>query len=267
MSKKWKIFGFQTSLEWYDVKTKLKQLLRKLAYSWIAQQLICHIFAGYMRLVYATSHVIFINHEVILEAAKNKKPLLISFWHNRLMMIPFITQKPKKLYRGYNFMTLASRHGDGQFVGKVMEKFGLISILGSSKDGRKSSRGIDFSSMRKILDGLKKGYSLGITPDGPRGPNQKINGEIVNIARISGAGIIATSYSSSNFKTLRTWDNFKVPLPFSTLCFYFDEKTIFVTKNADENEIEKIKILAEERMNIIQEESQKIVNKKNRRAF
>jgi lysophospholipid acyltransferase (LPLAT)-like uncharacterized protein len=267
MSKKWKIFGFQTNLEWYDIKTKLKQLLRKLAYSWIVQQLICYIFASYMRLVYATSHVIFINHEVILEAAKNKKPLLISFWHNRLMMIPFITQKPKRIAKNYNFMTLASRHGDGRFVGRVMEKFGLISILGSSKDGRKSSRGIDFSSMRKILDGLKNGYSLGITPDGPRGPNQKINGEIVNIARISGAGIIPTSYSCSKFKQLKTWDNFKIPLPFSTLCFYFDEAAIYVPRNTSESEIEKIKITVEEKMNFVQEKSQELANRKTRRAF
>ena len=67
---------------------------------------------------------------------------------------------------------------DGKFVGMVMEKFGLVSILGSTKDGRKSSRGIDYSSMRKIINGLRDGCSLGITPDGPRGPNKKINGEL-----------------------------------------------------------------------------------------
>lgn len=267
VNKKWKFFGYQTDLEWYDIKTKFKQLLRKITYSGPVQWLICSIIALYMKIVYTTSKVIFINHDIIIEAAKNKRPLLISFWHNRLMMIPFITQKPKKIYKYYNFMTLASRHGDGRFVGNVMEMFGLISILGSSKDGRKASRGIDFSSMRKIFDGLKKGYSLGITPDGPRGPNQEINGEIVNIARISGAGIIPTSYSSANFKQLRTWDSFKIPLPFSTLCFYFDEKPIYVARDASESDVEKIKSEVESRMNFVQEKSQEVANKKTRRAF
>lgn len=257
MNKKWKIFDVETDL-WYDIKTKFKQLLRKIAYSRLAQELICTIFSAYMKLVFFTSHKIFINHEIILEAAKNKHPLLITFWHNRLMMIPFITQKPKKLYRDYNFMTLASRHGDGRFVGRVMEKFGLISIYGSTKDGRKSSRGIDFGSMRKILDGLKSGYSLGITPDGPRGPNQKINGEIVNIARISGAGIIPTSYSCSRYKSLKTWDNFKIPLPFATLCFYFDDALIHIARNSSEVEMEKAKSDIENRMNFVQEKSLEI---------
>ncbi len=255
MTHKWKIFGYQTDVEWYDVKTKFKQLLRKILYSWIVQELICLIIQGYMWLVFITSKKIWINHEIILEAAKTKHSLLIAAWHNRLMMIPFITIKPKKIYAGYNFMTLASRHGDGRFVGHVMEKFNLISLYGSTKEGRKSSRGIDFASLRKILEGLKKGYSLGITPDGPRGPNQKINGEIINIARISGAGIIPTSYSSSRFRQINTWDYFKIPLPFATLCFYFDEKPIYVPKNSTPEEVEKIKTIVEERMNLVQEQS------------
>ncbi len=251
MKKNWR------DIEWFDIKTKFKQLLRSLAYSAPVRELICSIISGYMKLVYFSSKKIFINHEILFEAAKYKKPLLCVFWHNRLMMIPFVTHGPKKKFSDYNFMTLASKHGDGHFVGRVMEKIGLISIYGSSKDGRKSSRGIDLGSFKKIFDGLKKGYSIGLTPDGPRGPNQKINGQLVNIARISGAGILPMSYSCSRFKTLKTWDQFKIPLPFSTLCFYFDDKPIYVEKSATEQEIESIKNALEQRMNFIQETSLK----------
>ena len=232
MSKKWKVFGYQTKLNWFDVKTKFKSTLREVAYTKLVTEIVCSIFQAYMWLVYLTCRKKFVNHYQIFEAARNKKPLIIAFWHNRLMMIPFITLGPKKAHRGYNFMTLASRHGDGRFVGRVMEKFGLISILGSTKNSKHKDRGIPISSLKQIFGGLKKGYSLGITPDGPRGPNQKINGEIVNIARISGALIIPTSYSCSRSLELRTWDKFKIPLPFSKLCFYFDEELFGVAKNA-----------------------------------
>ncbi len=262
MAKKWKIFGVQTDLEWYDVKTKFKVLLRKITYSWLFQELLCLIFLGYMNLVFYSSRRIFINQNSVLDAAKNKLPLLIVFWHNRLMIAPFVTQEPKKLYPDCNYMTLASRHGDGRFVGRIMEKFGLISILGSSRDGRKSSRGIDIGSFKKIFEGLKKGYSLNITPDGPRGPNQKINGEIVNIARIAQAGILAASCSSSKFLQLKTWDQFKIPLPFSTLCFYLDEKPFYVAKDANKEEMEQLKITIEERMNWLQEKSLEVARTK-----
>jgi lysophospholipid acyltransferase (LPLAT)-like uncharacterized protein len=259
MHKKSKIFGYQTNIGWYDIKTKIKALLRKLTYSWLFQEILCLIFLSYMRLVYYSSKKKFINEEAALAAAKNNQPLIVCFWHNRLMMIPFIAIRIKKIYSNYNFATLSSRHGDGQFVGKIMEKLGLISILGSSKSGRKSSRGIDFAGFKKIFKVLEEGYSLGITPDGPRGPNQKINGEIVNIARISGAGIFPISCSSSRFKKLKTWDNFNLPLPFSTLCFYFDEMPIYVSRKASKEEVEKIKIKVEERLNLVQEKSFKIV--------
>ena len=259
MTKKWKIFGYQTNLEWYDIRTKVKQLLRKMTYSWFFQELICFIILYYMKLVFYSCKKTFLNEEVLLKAIKDKTPILISFWHNRLMMIPFITTKPKKLYSDYNFMTLSSRHGDGRFVGKVMEKIGLISIYGSSKDGRKASRGIDISSLKQIIKGLKNGLSLGITPDGPRGPNQKINGDIINIARISKAKILPTSYSCSRNIRLKSWDKFYIPLPFSNLCFYFDNSLIEAPNKIDEKYEEELKTLIENRMNFVQEESQRKV--------
>lgn len=255
MSKKWKILGYQTNIEWYDIKTKFKQLLRKLAYSWLFQEIICAIFSAYMWLVFLTSKKTFIGEEILIKAAKAKKPVIITFWHNRLMMTPFITMRATKASPGYRFMTLASRHGDGKFVGRVMEKFGFISILGSTKDGRKASRGISFSSIKQIISGLKKGQSLGITPDGPRGPNQKINGELINIARLSGAEILPISYSSSKFKQLNTWDKFKIPLPFGKICFYFDKESIKIDKETSDEEMEKLKLEVEKKLNSIQQKA------------
>jgi len=208
-----------------------------------------------MWLVYLTSSKKFVNEKTLLDAANEGRALIVVFWHNRLMMIPFVARFIKKQYPSYRFMTLASKHGDGQFVGQVMERFGLISILGSTKSKKNPNRGISFSSLKKILDGLKSGYSLGVTPDGPRGPNQKINGEIINIARISGAKILPISCSSSRFIELKTWDKFKIPLPFSKLCFYLDEEAVFVSKNIDKIQEESIKLGLEERMNFIQEKS------------
>ena len=240
------------------LKTNYKNFLRKITYSGVFQKLVCWLLFGYMKLVFYSSKKTFFNEEVLLQAAKNNAALIVCFWHNRLMMAPFAAARVKKKYPHYNFVTLASRHGDGQFVGKIMEKFGFISILGSSQTKRHRSRGIEISGFRKIFDNLKQGNSLAITPDGPRGPNQKINGEIVNIARLAQVGILASSYSSSKFKKLGSWDKFTIPLPFSRLCFYVDAKPIYVEKNCSEAEMEKIKKLVETRLDFVQEESQRL---------
>jgi lysophospholipid acyltransferase (LPLAT)-like uncharacterized protein len=251
-------------LELWEIKAIFKLLLRKLAYSFFIQKLITIILYSYLLFVYKTSSKKFIGLEKIFTIIDLKKPIIFAFWHNRLMMIPFFAIKVRKKFKNHNFMTLASKHGDGKFVGMVMEKFGLVSILGSTKDGRKSSRGIDYSSMRKIINNLKNYCSLGITPDGPRGPNQQINGELLNIARLTNSYVIAISYSSSNFKIIKkSWDKFKIPLPFSKLCFVVDEIYFEIKKedkNAEEN-FDKQKNSITERLNFVQKKCDDFVER------
>jgi lysophospholipid acyltransferase (LPLAT)-like uncharacterized protein len=248
-----KIFGKHGYFRWAVFKTNA----RKLAYTKFSQNLICNITSSYLWLVYLTSKRKFINHKVMLDFAKNKQPLIVVFWHNRLMMIPFFTKKTKRLFPNYNFMTLSSKHGDGRFVGKVMEKFGFTSIVGSTRDEKHKSRGISISSLKQIIKNLKSGEALGITPDGPRGPNQRINGEILNIAKISGAKILPCSYSSSNMKQLNSWDKFKIPLPFGKLCFFVDEQAIEVPRDSSDEEIKNLTLQVENRLNLVQENSLK----------
>ncbi len=257
--KKWRIFGYQTNIEWYDVKTKIKQLLRKIFYNFLIQEVLAWLIMLYIELVFLTSRKKILNNKIINDSINVRSPLIIAFWHNRLVMIPAMAKRIKNSYPNYNFMTLASRHGDGRIVGRVMQKFSLISILGSTKDGRKSSRGIDFSSMRQILDGLKRGYSLGITPDGPRGPNQKINGDIVNIARIANAKIIAVSYSSSNFIIFNSWDRFKLPLPFGKLSFYIDEVPLEIPRNSSDEQIIEFEKTLTNKLNFAQNKADEII--------
>ncbi len=250
-------------IELWEVKAIFRLLLRKLAYSFFVQKIITFLIYSYLIFVYKTSTKKFIGTEKIYKKIEDKRPIIFAFWHNRLMMMPFFTHKFKKKIKNHNFMTLASKHGDGRFVGMVMEKFGLISILGSTQDGRKASRGIDYSSMRKIIDGLKNGYSLGITPDGPRGPNQQINGELINIARLTKSCVIALSYSSSNFKIIKkSWDQFKIPLPFSRLCFVVDEIYFEVEKNSEnDKDFLKQKNDITERLNFVQKKADEFLNK------
>lgn len=254
MPKKYSLFG--KKFEWYDVKTKIKKLLRGITYTWLVQKIICQIIILYMWIVYLTSKKEFFNESHIKKCFEEKS-IILSTWHNRLMLIPFYARYVNKKIRPTSFMTLASKHGDGRFVGEVMKKFNFKNIYGSSQNNRKESRGIDTSALRSIIKGLKAGVVLGITPDGPRGPNQKINGAIVNIAKISGAKILPISYSSSRYIQFRSWDNFRLPLPFSKIVFYTDK---FFDFNEKDDEAKLNKEL-EKRMNIAQKRSMEKIKK------
>ncbi len=141
------------------------------------------------------------------------EPVIIAFWHSELLMQPFLYKKVRK--RG-KVAVVISDHFDGEIIARVMRFFNISSIRGSS-----SKRGV-----KALLEGikrLKKGYDVGITPDGPRGPRKSVAGGIVTLAKKSGAKIVVFSYAPSKYWQLKSWDRFLIPKPFSTIDFYISE--------------------------------------------
>jgi lysophospholipid acyltransferase (LPLAT)-like uncharacterized protein len=239
--------------------TSIKNMLKKIAYSLFVQEIICFILQFYMYFVYITSKRKFINNQVFIDLVKNKQPIIVAFWHNRLVMIPFLAIKLKKSLPKHKFMTLASKHGDGQFVGKIMQKFGFIAISGSTNN--KKNRGIDFSSMRKIISGLKKQHTLGITPDGPKGPALQINGELINIAKTTGASIVCASYSAKKNIIFNSWDKLQLPLPFNKITFYLHHQVVTVPSCANTEQIKQLTNLTTHYLTLAQKKSQSYAHK------
>ena len=249
-----------TKIKYFLQHLSLKNILKKTAYSSLLQEIICFILQLYMYFVYITSKRKFINNQVFIDLVKNKQPIIVAFWHNRLVMIPFLALKLKKSLPKHKFMTLASKHGDGKFVGRIMQKFGFIAISGSTNNKRKN-RGIDFSSMRKIISNLKKGYTLGITPDGPKGPALQINGELINIAKTTGASIVCASYSAKKTIIFNSWDKLQLPLPFNQITFYLHHQAVAVPSCATTEEIKQLTNLTTNYLTIAQKKSQSYAHK------
>lgn len=250
-------------LEWYDVRTKFKKIIRSIGYSVLVREIICSIIYLYMRLVYHSSKKTFIGEEHVLEMIRKKQPMILCMWHHSLMMMPFVVVKAKKTEPSFNTMTLASKHGDGRFVSAIMSKFGFINIAGSTQNNnkggiRKASRGIDLVNFRKIFQGLKNGLNLAITPDGPRGPKCKINSHIAAISKIAGVPLLAASCVVSRNKKLRTWDEFRIPLPFSRIVYAFED-FIWVAKDASEEDTAKVNKLLEEKINLVEIKAEQLV--------
>ena len=61
---------------------------------------------------------------------------------------------------------------------------------------------------------LKNGASVGITPDGPRGPRYQASLGIIVMARLAGVDILPVSYSSTKGTFIKSWDRFFLPFPF-----------------------------------------------------
>ena len=165
-------------------------------------RVLCWIAAKYIGFVYKTTKWEEKGFEHVKPYWIDRKPLLVCFWHNRLMMTCFAWQSPTQ-----SFHMLISSHPDGQYIAQIVEHYGIFTIPGSSSKG-------GTQALRKLLRVLKEGHAVGITPDGPRGPRFEVSDGIVQMARLSGADIIPVTFAVSRRRVLNTWDRLVLALPF-----------------------------------------------------
>ena len=134
--------------------------------------------------------------------------LIFIFWHNRIFLLPHLFRKYWVSRGRTKVAVLISRSKDGQLLAEVLAAFRLRCVRGSSSRG-------GAEALRELTTLVREGFDIGITPDGPRGPKYTLQPGCVNLAQLTGATLIPISYDLSRKITLRSWDAFMIPLPFS----------------------------------------------------
>jgi lysophospholipid acyltransferase (LPLAT)-like uncharacterized protein len=77
--------------------------------------------------------------------------------------------------------------------------------------------------MNNAIKLLKQGGALCITPDGPRGPRQRVGRGPIVIARRGNAAILPYALATAPSKRLSSWDRFQIPLPFARGAIVFGD--------------------------------------------
>lgn len=134
-------------------------------------------------------------------------PVIIALWHNRIfaVILAYLRKYPVDR-RGLFILTSPSR--DGEILTEVMATFCIGSIRGST-----SRRGSQ--ALLELTTKLQQGFDIAITPDGPRGPQYYLHPGLLLLARTTGARILPIHAHFSHAITLKSWDKFRIPLPFS----------------------------------------------------
>lgn len=156
---------------------------------------------------------------------------IFAFWHNRLMMIPYVY---RRLFGMKDIVTVISSSMDGQYFVRALKLFRPFVVRGSSTRGGSEA-------FRALVKRIREGMDCIITPDGPRGPRYRVQPGIIALARLTRVPIIPVSYWSSRSRTLRTWDGFFVTLPFGRTTYVFGEP-LYCPANAGESEMEALSL-------------------------
>ena len=160
-------------------------------------------------------------------------PAVVVFWHGQ--MLP-----AWKVFSGKNPRAVVSMSKDGQILSDLLEKWGFTLIRGSSSKGGKEV-------LDKASTAAKEHYLL-MTPDGPRGPIYEFKAGAAVAAMRSGAPLYLCSVKNSREKIFeRSWDKFKLPLPFAKIEIEYSDP-INIPSSATREEVDTIISEAQRKM-------------------
>jgi lysophospholipid acyltransferase (LPLAT)-like uncharacterized protein len=163
---------------------------------------------------------------------------LYAFWHEALLA-PLV-KRPKA-------RVLISQHADGELIAQVCQFVGIGVVRGST------ARGGSQALMEMIRGGNNE--HLAITPDGPRGPRRELKTGIVMVASQTGMPIVPIGIGFTHAWRAASWDQFAVPVPFTTLVGVISEP-IHVPADLDRGGMQHYKQLVQQTLQQLTEQAE-----------
>ena len=125
------------------------------------------------------------------------------FWHQCVLACAYY-------YRSTGATIVISQSFDGELITRVLALFGYSAVRGSSsRGGAQALRGL-----QSVLEANRPAI---FTADGPRGPIYRAKAGAVRLAQLTGAPIGCFHLQPECFWTLRSWDRFQIPKPFTRI--------------------------------------------------
>lgn len=191
-----------------------------------------------LRLIQMTLRIEYLDAEPLLRRLAAGEQVIITFWHNRMIAMPLAA-------RGAAVCILVSQHRDGEIATRTLRHWGIRAVRGSATRGA-------VPGFLRLVDAYRRGSSLAVVPDGPRGPRYVAKPGIVHLAKATGADVYPVSYAASRCWRLRSWDRLIVPKPFARLTIAVGPP-LRVASGADDATLKEARLQVETRLNELTE--------------
>ena len=140
------------------------------------------------------------------------------FWHQCVLACAFY-------YRSTHATILISQSFDGELITRTLECFGYRAVRGSSSRGGREG----LIALRRVLNNRTPAI---FTADGPRGPIHQSKMGPIKLAQLSQAPIGCFHLEPENAWSMRSWDRFQIPKPFTRIAVSWG-RWINVPEDAD----------------------------------
>lgn len=179
--------------------------------------------------------------------------VIACIWHGRFPLIhkmwSFKPGVPKA-------KMLISQSREGGIVAHTSRTVGADVIRGSAAKGAQSKGGME--AVRAMARQIRGGGIVAMTPDGPRGPRMRVKKGPIQLAKLTGAPLLALTWSTSSRRVFDSWDNFVLPLPFGHGALVWGNPIAAPSPDANEEEMERVRLAFEDEMNRISAEADRI---------
>ncbi|ABB38758.1 protein of unknown function DUF374 [Oleidesulfovibrio alaskensis G20] len=140
-----------------------------------------------------------------------RTPMVFALWHDELFPLMHIK-------RQLDIVTVVSQSRDGEYLAGVLRRLGLRTARGSSSRG----------GVKALLQASRMMRNEGIcgcvTVDGPRGPRHVVKEGALFLAARTPAQVVPVRIFMQRRKVFeKAWDQFQLPVPFSSVHIVFGE--------------------------------------------
>jgi lysophospholipid acyltransferase (LPLAT)-like uncharacterized protein len=135
-------------------------------------------------------------------------PTVYAFWHRSLLVCAH-------RFRNQDIAILISHSFDGELIARTVEILGFRAVRGSSSRG-------GATGLRGMAEAYADGHICAFTADGPRGPAMIAKPGPAHLAQLVDAPWVGAFYALPlRAWTLKSWDRFLIPKPFSKVFVTF----------------------------------------------
>lgn len=158
---------------------------------------------------------------------------ILAFWHNRIFLATYY-------FRFRGIIVMSSQSFDSEYVARFIQRFGFGIVKGSSTRG-------GVGGLIEMIRLMKKGFPMGFSVDGPKGPIYRAKNGVILLAKKTGNPILPFSVETENYWTIKSWDKLQIPKPFARAKIFIGEP-VEVSMNANDAEMENKHLELQEKL-------------------
>lgn len=151
----------------------------------------------------------------------DKKSFILAHWHGDELGLLM-------LVRRYGLATMISTSKDGELINHMVQKLGGVTARGSSSRGGVGA----LKALVRLCKNEKRPTSFAV--DGPRGPIYEVKAGVFEFSKLTQLPVFAMAMQADRFWTSeKSWNKATIPKPFSRIDIVIEDHSIPALSKAD----------------------------------